>query len=181
LKTSDVVAARAMAAIICPYRHASSRDESGGSCQMTIVTLVKLNTESRLLIGPAHKQDHFPSDDGLDAATRTFEAIQRRCRSSLLKRLANSSSNMSASTVSSSLQCSLQKGESVCGVCRSIGAAWRSQRHRAPRASAGSRWRDSQARALWSCRWPHGAVPLPVRVVHSKVISRRRSDRLSSA
>jgi hypothetical protein len=49
---------------------------------MTIVTLVKLNTESRLLIGPAHKQDHFPSDDGLDAATRTFEAIQRRCRSS---------------------------------------------------------------------------------------------------
>jgi hypothetical protein len=40
LKTSDVVAARAMAAIICPYRHASSRQESGGSCQMTIVTLV---------------------------------------------------------------------------------------------------------------------------------------------
>ena len=29
---------------------------------MTIVTLVRLNTESRLLIGPAHKQDHFPSD-----------------------------------------------------------------------------------------------------------------------
>ena len=39
MKASDVVAARAMPAIICPYRHASSRDESGGSCQMTIVTL----------------------------------------------------------------------------------------------------------------------------------------------
>src|SRR4051794_12455958 len=28
------------AAIICLYRHASSRTESGGSCQMTIVTLI---------------------------------------------------------------------------------------------------------------------------------------------
>ena len=36
LKTSDVVAARAMGAIICRYRHASSQRNSGGSCRKTI-------------------------------------------------------------------------------------------------------------------------------------------------
>jgi hypothetical protein len=40
LKTSDVVAARAMAQSYFPISANVKLEESGGSCQMTIVTLV---------------------------------------------------------------------------------------------------------------------------------------------